>query len=68
MNVKVIYWTTKQMYYAGFDIDAGALWTIHKYGGYLIENSNQLERHLQVLTQLEGIPLSHLGTQDTEEC
>ena len=68
MNVKVIYWTTKQMYYAGFDIDAGSLWTIHKYGGYLIENSKQLDRHLQVLSRLEEIPLTALTTQDAEEC
>ncbi len=68
MNVKVIFWTFKELYYAGFDIDAGALWTIHKYGGYLIENDNQLNRHIEVLTRLEEIPLSSLTTQDVDEC
>ena len=68
MEVAVIYWTAKEMYHAGFDPDTGALWTKHKYGGYLIENLDQQARHMQVLSRIEGIPFNELTIKEVEEC
>ena len=59
-NIQLIYWVKHEMYYVGFDVDTGSVWTRHKHGGLWLETEEQQLRHMKILNRIEGIPVSEL--------